>query len=152
MATVGTLELARGAYVHRNATVIHAGQKLVDLGLGGVAVVDDDRRVVGLLTVDRLIRSLFPPYLAELKHTAFVGDALDALARRMDEASGESVQQHMTNAQTLSANDSTLHAAELFLHSKAGVLVIVEAERFVGVLDRVGFARALLAQAHEASG
>ena len=152
MATVADLELARGARVPRDMSVLDAAQRLVDEGVSGVAVVDPEDRVVGVLTAQGVIRSLFPPYLDALRHTAFVHEALDALARRADEAAGERAGEHMTRAETVAPGDSTLHAAERFLHSEAGALVVVEDGRFVAVLDRVAFARGLLGQARGTGG
>ena len=152
MATVADLELAPGARVAEDASVLDAAQRLVDEGVSGVAVVDGDERVLGVLTARGVIRSLFPPYLAELRHTAFVHESLEAVARRADEAAGEGVREHMSRAEIVAPGDSTLHAAELFLHSDAGVLVVAEGGRFVGVLDRVAFARGLLAEARGARG
>lgn len=152
MPSVRNLELAEGASVREDASVLEAAQQLVDEGISGVAVVDERGGVLGVLTADALIRSLFPPYLADLKHTAFVHEALEALARRADEAAGEGVRQHMLPAETVGVDDSTLHAAELFLHSKAGVLVVVDGGRFVAVLDRIAFARGLLGQARGTGG
>ena len=105
-----------------------------------------ERRVVGLFTDDDLLRGLFPAYLRELHHTAFVREESDALAARIEEASGEPVERYMRAPITVDVGASALHVAERFLHSPWGALAVVESDRFVGMVDEVDFVEALMRQ------
>ena len=147
MPRVEDIEIARDAYVEAGSSVLDAAATLAEAGVSAIAVLDTERRVIGLLTVERVIAALFPPYLRDLRHTAGVGATAAAVAQRAGEAEGEPVEQHMIAPDTLDVGDSTLHAAERFLHCEADALPVVSEGRFVGMLDDVVFSRALLALA-----
>jgi CBS domain-containing protein len=132
------------AAVARLATFREAAQTLCASGLSAIAVLDEQRRVVGLFTEDDFLAGLFPSYLAELHHTAFARDELEAASARAREAANEPVEQHMRPPVLIDAESSTLHAAEVFLHCEWGALAVVENERFVGMLVQVEFCRRLL--------
>jgi CBS-domain-containing membrane protein len=144
MATLRDLGLV-DVSVARGATFGAAAASLQSVGISALAVVDGRRHVVGLFTDDDLLHGLFPPYLAELRHTAFVRDDEDALARRAREVAGEPVARHMRKPVILAADTSLTHAAERFLHVPWGALAVVdEHDRFLGMLSQIEFARAVL--------
>jgi CBS domain-containing protein len=132
------------AAVPRTATFREAAQALCTSGLSAIAVVDEQRRVVGLFTEDDFLAGLFPGYLAELHHTAFAPAELEAATARAREAAGQPVDRHMRTPTVIEADSSALHAAEVFLHCEWGALAVVENERFVGMLAQVEFCRRLL--------
>jgi CBS domain-containing protein len=132
------------AAVPETATLLAAARTLGRSGLAAVAVVADDSRVVGLFAQDDLLRGLFPAYLEELWHTAFLTDDVDALVRRAREVGGEPVTDHMCEAVTVEADASATHIAERFLHSEHGALAVVEHDRFVGMLGQAAFCELLL--------
>ena len=72
MAFVRDLALV-SASVLRDATFAEAARVLSSSGLGAIAVLDTAGTVTGVFTSDDELRGLFPGYLAELRHTAFVG-------------------------------------------------------------------------------
>ncbi len=124
--------------------MLEARDVLFQSGLSAIAVVDDDRRVVGLFTEDDLLAALFPPYLRELRHTAFVRDDPSVLAAAADRAAAHRVERHMRKPVTVSTSSSATHAAEVFLHCEWGTLAVVEERRFVGMLSQLEFCRALV--------
>ncbi len=132
------------AAVPRTATFREAAERLCGRQISAVAVLDDDRRVIGLFTEDDLIAGLFPRYLKELRHTAFTPDAQAALERRSATVGSEPVTAHMRAPVTLDIGTSATHAAERFLHCEWGALAVLEGGRYVGMLQEVDFARALL--------
>ncbi len=134
------------AWVSKDAAVREAVERLVDDRVPTLAVVDADRRVVGLFTERDAIAALVPPYLRELRHTAFADDDPEALARRGREVTGEPVTAHMSSAVVLELDTSITHAAERFLHAPGAALAVVERGRFVGILTRSEIARLLLQQ------
>jgi CBS-domain-containing membrane protein len=132
------------AAVVGSASFRDAADVLCASGLSAIAVLDDERRVVGVFTEDDLVAGLFPSYLAELRHTAFTREGIDAVTARAARSAREPVTRHMRPAALLEAASSLLHAAEVFLHCEWGAVAVVEDERFVGMLAQVDFCRRLL--------
>ena len=132
------------ASVPADATFLDAARVLAKHELAAVAVVDADRRVVGMFTQDDLLAGVFPRYLNELRHTKFLEEESDALAARLGEAAHDPVTRHMRDAATVELRASAAHVAERFLHCDAGALAVVEGERFAGMVDQAEFCRALL--------
>ena len=145
MSPLQYTRLVRASVPH-TASFLEAARAFFGTGISAIAVVDAERRVVGLFTDDDLLRGLFPGYLGELHHTAFVREEPDALAARIEEASGEPVERYMRQPITVDAGASALHIAERFLHSPWGALAVVENERFVGMVDEVDFVETLMRQ------
>jgi CBS domain-containing protein len=137
------------ASVPRTATFLEAARALFGTGISAVAVLDAEQRVAGLFTDDDLLRGLFPGYLGDLHHTAFLREEPDALAARLEEASGDPVERYMREPMTVEIEMSAIHVAERFLHSPWGALAVVEEERFVGMVDQVDFVETLMKQLGE---
>jgi CBS domain-containing protein len=145
MAPLRETRLVR-ASIRRGATFLEAARALFGTGISAIAVVDVEQKVVGLFTDDDLLRGLFPAYLADLRHTAFVREEPDALAARLEEASGNRVERYMREPMTVNIEASAIHVAERFLHSPWGALAVVDNERFVGMVDQVDFIETLMGQ------
>jgi CBS domain-containing protein len=132
------------ASVPAAATFGDAGQALSEHRLPAIAIVEGER-VVGLFTDVDLLRGLFPAYLGELRHTAFLEDDPTALAARAQACRDESVAKFMRrDVQLLDVETSATHAAEVFLHCTEAALPVVEGEHYVGMLPRAEFALAML--------
>ena len=145
MAPLRDTRLVR-ASVPRTATFLEAARALFGTGISAIAVLDAEERVAGLFTDDDLLRGLFPGYLAELHHTAFVRQESRALVARLEEASGEPVERYMRKPMTVDIDATGIHVAERFLHSPWGALAVVEVDRFVGMVDQIDFIEALMGQ------
>ena len=142
--TLADLELV-DASVPSTANFLDAAQLLAETGLAAVAVVDEQRRVVGLFTDDDLVAGLFPRYLRELRHTMFALDDETVLAERARHMCVEPVLQCMSKPDTIHVDTSATHAAERFLHIERGAIAVVDArDRFVGMLTQTEFARRML--------
>ena len=124
------------ASVADDATFGDAARELSASALPAIAVLGRDGRVEGVFTQDAQLRGLFPGYLGELRHTAFVGDDEERLAERARAVRDDPVGRYLTNAPRLDVGDSHTHAAELFLHSGLAALPVLDAGRFVGMLDQ----------------
>ena len=135
-----------GASVPEWATFLEAARTLADHRLPAIAVLDEADRVVGLFTQDDMLAGLFPGYLPELRHTAFLQEDLDSLAARAETAGGHPVAKHMRSPQSVDVEASAAHVAERFLHCEWGAIAVVENERFVGMLDQGEFCRTILAR------
>ncbi len=134
------------ASVPHTATFLEAARAFFGTGISAIAVLDPEQRVVGLFTDDDLLRGLFPGYLGDLHHTAFLQEEPEAVAARIGEASGEPVARYMREPIAVDVGASALHVAERFLHSPWGALAVVENERFVGMVDEVDFVETLMRQ------
>jgi CBS domain-containing protein len=132
------------ASIAQTATFLQAAEALVSHPVTTIAVLDGDERVVGLFGDSDLLGGFFPGYLAELRHTAFAGDADAILGERTRAAAAEPVVKHMRPPVTLDEDTGAIHAAERFLHCDFGALPVVRRERFVGMLGRAEFCRAVL--------
>ncbi len=132
------------ASVPRTATFADAARTLAAHEISAIAVLDERERVVGLFTDDDLLRGLFPGYVQELRHTAFVSEQTTALAAQLQRASGDRVERHMRAPITVEVDAGGLHVAERFLHCEWGAIAVVEKERFLGMLDQVEFCRVLM--------
>jgi len=132
------------ASVLQTATFLEAAEALVSHPVTTIAVLDGDGRVVGLFGDADLLGGFFPGYLAELRHTAFTGNADAILGERTRAAAAESVEKHMRRPVALDEETGAIHAAERFLHCDFGALPVVRDERFVGMLGRAEFCRAVL--------
>jgi CBS-domain-containing membrane protein len=134
------------ASVPRTASFLQAARAFFGTGISAIAVVDDEQRVVGVFTDDDLLRGLFPGYLDDLRHTAFLREEPGALRARLETAGGDPVERYMREATAVDINTSAIHVAERFLHSPWGALAVVENERFVGMVDQVDFIETLMKQ------
>ena len=130
----------------RTATFLEAAEALVSHPVTTIAVLDGDEQVVGLFGDSDLLGGFFPGYLAELRHTAFAGDADAILGERTRAAAAEPVEKHMQPPVLLDVETGAIHAAERFLHCDFGALPVVRDDRFVGMLGRAEFCRAVLAR------
>jgi len=132
------------ASVPATSTFREAAEVLRDNGLPAIAVLAPDGKVAGVFTDVDLLRGLFPAYLGELMHTAFLPDDHDALTRRANEVAAQPVTEHMRTVRELEVETSTVHAAERFLHCEEGALPVVDDDRFIGMLPRAEFSLAML--------
>jgi CBS-domain-containing membrane protein len=131
--------------VAASASFAEAAEILLSSGLSAIAVVDESRAVVGFFTEDDLLKGLFPGYLDELRHTAFLRDDVAALSEKGRGAAEEPVARHMRKAITVNVDDSAAHVAERFLHCEWGALAVVdERGKFLGMVRQTDFCRALL--------
>lgn len=130
------------ASVSQQATLIAAAETLVAANVAAIAVLGPDRSVAGLFTDDDVLRGIFPGYVEELRHTAFVEDVERVVGAKL--RATDPVVRHMREPLTVELETSALHVAERFLHCPWGALAVVDADRFVGMLRQVDFVARLL--------
>lgn len=140
------------AAVPRDATFADAARVLCATELSAIAVLDERKRVVGLFTDDDMLRGMFPGYIGDLHHTAFLNRDVAALAAHIEKAGPEPVERHMRKPTTVDVDSDGTHVAERFLHCEWGALAVVDSDRFLGMLDQVEFCRALLRRAGARAG
>src|ERR671914_2637611 len=76
-------------------TVAAAVRTLLESGCPALPVVDADERLVGLFGEREFMSALFPGYVGELHHAAFVSGHLDEALETRAACAAESVSQHM---------------------------------------------------------
>jgi CBS-domain-containing membrane protein len=130
--------------VRTDTGFLHAARALLAAHTSAIAVVDSEDRIVGLFTDDDLLRGLFPQYLGELHHTAFLVNEGQALQASIETAAAEPVSRYMRQpvAVDIGANDA--HVVERFLHTPWGAIAVVEAGRFVGMVGQLEFTDRLM--------
>ena len=145
MRIISDIELVP-ASVAQGATFLQAAEALVSHPVTTIAVLDDDRHVIGLFADSDLLKGLFPRYLSELRHTAFADDDMALLAELAGAVTGDPVEKHMHRPIVLDEASSAMHAAERFLHCELWALPVTREGRFVGMRGRAELCRALLAR------
>lgn len=131
--------------LREDTSIADAAPRLAEAG-GGLPVADADGRLVGYLSERDMLTALFPAYLAELRNTAFLTRDFRSLMRHAREGAGHRVGDHMRrDPSCVDLDDSESHAAELFLHHGLRTLAVVDADRrVVGVLRLGDLVSALL--------
>jgi CBS-domain-containing membrane protein len=132
------------ASIDEKEPFLDAARRLLSLHTSALAVLDDRQRVVGLFTDDDLLRGLFPPYLDELRHTAFLGEEAEALHASAGDLTRQTVDRYMRTPVTVDIDAAPAHVVERFLHTPWGALAVVENGRFVGILGQLEFTERLL--------
>jgi len=132
------------ASVPEDATFLQAARVLLQALTSAIAVVDAENRVVGLFTDDDLLRGLFPRYLEQLHHTAFLVDEGQTFRGSLEAAAREGVDRHMRDAVTVEIDAGAAHVVERFLHTPWGAVAVIESGRFVGMVNQLEFTRYLV--------
>jgi CBS domain-containing protein len=126
-------------------TVAEGARRLSTDRLTDLPVVAADGTICGLFGEKELIAALCPGYLAGLRDTSFIArdfeDVADEAAKVMERPVSDFMRDEYA---TLDPDFSVLHAAELFLHRRQGVIPLVEAGRPVGLLRRADLGRAII--------
>jgi hypothetical protein len=87
---------------------------------------------------------VFPGYLAEIRHSAFLPDDASALEELAARARDRPVRDFVRKAEVLHADDSQVHAAERLIHSGDDALPVVDGTRFLGMLSVAALCHARL--------
>ena len=137
------------ASVRQTATFAEAVARLFDAQVPALAVLAEDGRLVGILSEVDVLRAVFPGYLADLRHTAFVEDDPAALDGRARAVRGRRVGEFTRSVDALDGDESETHAAERFLHTGEQALPVVDGDRFLGMLSIAALCHARLDRVEE---
>jgi CBS-domain-containing membrane protein len=141
--------------VGRAANVAEIVALLKKHRIPGVPVVDEERRVLGLVTHEELIKIFVPHYLSMLDELAFLDDLGEIEAQTMAEIEptlflAEDIM--ATDLITAGPSTSMMKVAALMMNRKLVLMPVVDAEeRLVGVLSRNDVSSALTGAASEES-
>jgi CBS domain-containing protein len=132
------------ASVRDDAEFLEAARVLLRAESSAIAVLDQADRVVGLFTDDDLLRGLFPRYLEELHHTAFLVDESQSFRGSIEAVAHDAVARHVREPVTVEIDAAAAHVVERFLHTPWGAVAVVEKGRFVGMVNQLEFTRHLV--------
>ncbi|HEU68092.1 MAG TPA: CBS domain-containing protein [Candidatus Acetothermia bacterium] len=124
--------------VELDTTVDHVIYLLHQSGLASLPVVDEDGRVVGIISERDLIRALLPGYVDMLESSAFL-PSLDQLGRKLHEIGRKPIAEFMVR-EVIAArpDDSDLHLADLMIRKGLKQIPVLDDEnRLVGVVRRI---------------
>jgi len=142
--TIDDLVLRSPPVLHVEEPVGPAVTKLLETDLPALPVVDQDERYAGVFGEREFVGAIFPGYLKELQHAAFVPRSLDEALEKRESCRLEPVGDHMTTEHVDVAPDfSDSQVAEIFLHHRVLVVPVVDDGRVVGLITRHGFFRAV---------
>ena len=142
--TISEQILVHPPLLHVGEAVEPAVRRVLDSGLPALPVVDDHERFAGIFGEREFLEALFPAYLKQLKHTAFLSRSLDEALETREAARGEEVGRHMhTGHVDVGPDFSDTQVAEIFLHHRVLVVPVVAGGRVTGLLTRRDFFRAV---------
>ena len=125
-------------------TVEAAVHKVLDAGLPALPVGGADERFAGIFGEREFMEALFPGYLQQLKHAAFVKRSLDEALEKRERCRIEPVAEYMnTEHVDVGPDFADTQVAEIFLHHRVLVIPIVDDGRVQGLITRSEFFRAL---------
>lgn len=137
------------ASVLESAPLAEAAATLFASRVPALAVVDESGRVTGIFSEEDLLKSVFPGYLDEVRHTAFMPDDAPSLTKLARSVRHRPVREFARGIEALQLGDSQIHAAERFLHTGEDALPVVDGDRFVGMLSIAALCHARLLRAEE---
>ena len=121
-----------------------AVRKIVASDLPALPVVTEDGAYCGIFGEREFITAVFPGYLGELRHAAFVPRSLERALEKRATCKLEPVRDWMnTEHVDVGADFSDAQVAEIFLHHRVLLVPVVEDRRVIGVITRNDFFRAL---------
>ena len=107
-------------------------------------VVDEHERYTGIFGEREFMEALFPGYLKQLRHAAFLSRSLDDALEKRDSCRVEPVGRYMNTEHVEVGPDfADAQVAEIFLHHRVLVVPVVENGRVQGMLTRRDFFRAV---------
>ena len=139
------------ASISEDATFAEAVEALSASRSPALAVLDDAERVVGIFAEGDLLRVVFPGYLSEVRHTAFLTDDTSTLDQFAQGVRDRPVREFARPVTALSAGDTQVHAAERLMHSGENALPVVDDGRFTGMLSVTALCHARLARVDRAA-
>lgn len=124
--------------VELDTTVAHVIYLLHQSGLSSLPVVDEDGRVVGIVSERDLIRAVLPGYVDMLQSAAFL-PSLDQLSRKLREIGGKPIAEFMVHDVVAARpDDNDLYLADLMIRrGLKQIPVLDEEKRLVGVVRRI---------------
>jgi len=124
--------------VERGTPVIQAIKLLGNSGLSSLPVVDEEGKVVGIISERDLIRVLVPEYVDMLSSASFL-PSMDRLAKKLREIENHPVERYMNKGViVVHPDDTDLYAADLMIRKGLKQLPVVDEDgHLVGLVCRI---------------
>jgi CBS domain-containing protein len=134
-------DLVRAApSLHRDDTVAHAVERIVESGLPALPVIDARAELCGIFGEREFMAALFPGYVRELGYAGFVPRKLDEAFEKRAACATEPVADHMNTEHIDVTEDfSDVEVAETFLHHRVLILPVTKNRQVIGVITRSDF-------------
>lgn len=129
-------------------TVREAATLMVEHHIGTLPVVDEQARLIGLLTIGDVLRLFMPDFVTLLSKLDFVSDFGRLEERAISaEAAQQSVRTVMQAAISVERSSGLLRAfAEIHRYNLLDLPIVDEADRLVGIASRTDIGTAFLGQ------
>lgn len=142
--SISELVLHRPPLLRVDELLEPAVRRLIETDLPALPVVDEHERFRGIFGEREFMQALFPGYVQQLRHAAFVSRSLDEALEKRDVCRSEPVGRHMnTDHVEVGPEFSDVQIAEIFLHHRVLVVPIVVDGHVEGVLTRHEFFKAV---------
>ncbi len=130
--------------IGQDDTVEAAIRVLLETDLPAIPVVDAEARYVGIFGEREFMGAIFPGYLKELRHAAFVPRSLDEALEKREESRHDPVRRYMnTEHVEVAPVHADVQLAEIFLHHRVLIVPIVDNGRVAGIITREDYTKAL---------
>ncbi|MCD6541686.1 CBS domain-containing protein [Candidatus Bipolaricaulota bacterium] len=119
-------------------TLIHEAIYLMEqAGLSTLPVVDEEGKLVGVITEHDLIHAALPEYFEMLHSISFLPN-LNQVQKRLREMAFKPVSDYMKEALSVRLDDEDLHIADLLIRKRLKQIPVVDEEgKLVGVIRRI---------------
>jgi CBS domain-containing protein len=125
-------------------TVAAAAKRIIEAGLPGLPVVDEDGGFAGIFGEREFMEAFFPGYVGTLKSARMVAKTMDASIDRRLSCRDEPISEHLTTDHVLVEDDySDTHLAELFLHHRVLIIPIATKGKVHAIVTRNDFFRTM---------
>jgi CBS domain-containing protein len=142
--SISELALRTAPLLGVDEAVAPAVRRILDSGLPALPVVDGRERYAGIFGEREFMEALFPGYLKQLKHAAFLRRSLDDALEHRDACRTEPIGRYMnTEHVDVGPESSDVQVAEIFLHHRVLVVPVVADGRVDGVITRSDFFRTI---------
>jgi len=142
--------------VRPNDMALEAAKRLLQSGFSSLPVIDDEGRVVGILSEADLLRLGLPTYLLMMTDLSFLPPEAEFIdSEGMGRLVGMTVRQVMQSRilHTVEENTALATAALLMLRHHVRRLPVLRDGKFVGIINRSDLVRAMIriTENHEVS-
>jgi CBS domain-containing protein len=142
--SVSELALHHPPVLHTADDVESAVRAVLESGMPALAVVDERERFAGIFGEREFMSALFPGYLSQLRHAAYLPRTLDAALEKRDSCRRDPIAKYLTTDHVEVGPDfSDTQVAEIFLHHRVLVVPVVADGHVEGLLTRRDFFRGI---------
>jgi CBS-domain-containing membrane protein len=130
--------------VRADDTVEAAVRALLESDLPALPVVDERDRLLGIFGEREFLGAVFPGYVKELKHAAFVKRSLEDALEKRSSCRSQAVREFVnTEHVDVGPDFSDIEVAEIFLHHRVLLVPVADDGTVIGVITRGDFFRSV---------